>query len=92
MLWSIACAKAKDSGIQLQISLSLPSSVVFFSRLVLLWAVATLQGADSSRPPNDVCAMIYLLASQFENQWKASYATSCEPYGTFYPCALHQPM
>lgn len=69
-----------------------PSSVVFFSRLVLLWAVAALQGVDSSGPLNDVCAIIYPLASQFENQWKAPYATSCEPSGIFYPCARHQPI
>lgn len=77
---------------QLQISLSLPSSVVFFSRLVLLCAVAALQGVDSSGPLNDVCAVIYPLASQFENQWKAPYATSCESSSVFYPCALHQPI
>lgn len=92
MLWSSTCAKAAAVVIQLQVSLCLPSSVVFFSRLVLLWAVAALQGADSSGPLNDVCAMIYPLASQFENQWKAPYATSCKPSGIFYPCALHQPM
>lgn len=73
-------------------SLSSRSSqlLVFFSRLVLLRAVAALQGVDSSAPLNDVCAVIYLLASQFENQWKAPYATSYEPSGIFYPCALHQ--
>lgn len=88
----MAPAKAKTVVTQLQISLSLSGSLVFLSRLVLLWAVAALQGVDFRGPLNDVCAMIYPLASQFENQWKAPFATSCEPSGIFYPCALHQPM
>lgn len=61
MMWSMASAEAKTVVTQLQISLSLPSSVVFLSRLVLLWAVAALQGVDFSGPLNDVCAMIYPL-------------------------------